>query len=138
MMFITRLPLLLLAVLLSTNFVSCGGKLKGEFAVKTAFDDAYRKPQLNPEFNSLEEIQWVYSFQGATPRRNISVIIQKKEAMWVETAAYSDYIGEEKSILQGIIHNYPAGNYRIVIMETVKNQLIDEIEFSVYSDEDND
>lgn len=128
------IPVLLLTAVF---LFSCGGS-KGDFAFKHSFDEAYRKAQGVPEFKSLDEIHWVYSFKGSAGRQNISVIIQKKEITWVETAAYSDYVGEEKTIIQGTIHNYPPGNYRISLINSIRNEPIDEVEFIVYSDNEDD
>ena len=130
------IQLLLVSVMLI--FLHCGG-LKGEFAFKNAFDDAFRKTERTPEFHVDEEIQWVFSFKTPYSYANISVLIQQLDlSLWIEVAAYSDYIGEEKSIVKGTIQNYPPGKYRITLMDTFRNKLISETEFIVYSEEEED
>ena len=71
------------SILVSIAF-SCG-KLKGEFAFKTFYDDSYKKFTIDPEFAANEEVKWVYVFKSASKSpQKIGIIYMKKEVVWVD------------------------------------------------------
>jgi len=116
--------------------LSCG-RISGEFAFKTEFDDVFRKPIRMPEIDTNKKIEWVYSFRSDFSRRNIYVMIMKKEMTWIEVAAYKDYAGDGKITIGGVIEGYEPGQYRIMLIDSASgNAVIDNIVFVIYSEDD--
>ena len=115
--------------------LSCG-KISGEFALKTEFDDIFRKPIRTPEIDANKKTEWVFSFSNSFSRRDIYVIIMKKETAWIEVAAYKDYAGGEKKTVGGIIEGYEPGQYRILLVDSISGSAIDDIVFIIYSEND--
>ncbi len=127
--FIIILPALIL-------FGSCG-KLKGEFALRRFSDDVFRKTTGSFECDVREEVQWTYVFPEVTARRNIGIVIQKKEIGWIEYTSRSDYIDLEKKAVHGSIKGYQPGEYQIVILHvTESNQVLDRLKFYVYNNKE--
>lgn len=129
---IITLPLAL--ILLLTVF-SCG-KPKGEFAFKLPEDKGYRKVIKNPEFDSEVEVDWIYTFDSFRGRMNLGVIILKRELLWVDILAYTDYADSEKRIVYGKLKGLEPGDYRLMITEITDSEqnTIDEVYFYIYSD----
>ena len=129
---IITLPLAL--ILLLTVF-SCG-KPKGEFAFKLPEDKGYRKVIKNPEFDSAVEVDWIYTFDSFRWRMNLGVIILKRELLWVDILAYTDYADSEKRIVYGKLKGLEPGDYRLMITEITDSEqnTIDEVYFYIYSD----
>ncbi|HOP62509.1 MAG TPA: hypothetical protein PK358_07510 [Spirochaetota bacterium] len=118
--------------------VSCG-RPKGEFAFKTQVDKSYKIRQKRLEFNSAEELKWVYKFSGFPAGRiKLGVLILKKELGWVDILTRPDYIDEMKNIVYGTISDFEPGDYRIMITEITddETEVIDQCELSLYSDEE--
>ena len=115
--------------------LSCG-KINGEFAFKTEFDDIFRKPIRMPEIDANKKTEWVYSFNSSIALRDIYVMTMKKEITWIEVAAYKDYAGDDKRTISGIIEGYEPGQYRILLLDSTFNKTIDDIVFTVYSEND--
>ena len=114
-------------------------KLKGEFAFKLPEDKGYKLLLKNSEFSAAEEVDWVYKFDSISSKRiEIGVIILKKEIGWIDILTLTDYIGPNKNIIYGKLKDFTPGDYKIVLIQSVlgENQIIDEIEIYLYSDED--
>jgi hypothetical protein len=119
-------------------FPSCG-RLKGEFAFQEPDDKCYRTNQGRLEFDSAQEIKWVYKFESVPSSRvNLGIIILKKELSWVDIITTSDYIDPMKGIIYGTLKELEPGDYKIVITQITidGNQKIDEKEVYLYSDEE--
>jgi len=131
-MTIFKAPLILILFL---AVFSCG-KPKGEFAFKLPEDKGYRKIVNTPEFDSAAEVDWIYSFGSFRGRRNLGVIILKRELLWVDILAYTDFVDAEKKIVYGNIRGLEPGDYRLMITEITENEqkTIDEVYFYIYSD----
>lgn len=126
-------------LLISVLFLLSCGKLTGKFAFQTPEDKCYKINQDRLEFDSSQEIKWVYTFNAIPSGRiHLGVIILKKELGWIDILTTSDYIGPAKSMLYGTLKELEPGDYKIVIVETTidGNKKIDEIEFYLYSDEE--
>lgn len=119
-------------------FVSCG-KVKGEFAFQTPLDKSYKIRQERLEFNSAEELKWIYKFSGYPGERiKLGVIIMKKELGWVDVISMPDYIDEMKDIVYGSIKGFDPGDYRIIITEIGEDEsvIIDSCDIYLFSDEE--
>lgn len=124
----------LAAAILALSFaaLSCGG-MKGEFGFKRFGEDAYRRAVEVPEFLSDEEIAWVYRFRKKYGERDIGVICQKKELVWVEVFSKVDRIDNTRRNIYGDIRGLEPGEYRIVLTELRRdNRLIDSADFIIY------
>ena len=121
-----------LAIIVLALLVSCG-KLKGEFAIKNAMDDNYRRITRSLEFAREDEIQWAYIFQNNKIRHKIGVIILKKELVWVEVTSYTSIIDINNNIVHGTIKDYPPGDYQIVLTDVENNNFIEKKDFLIYS-----
>lgn len=119
-------------------FLSCG-KLAGKFAFQGEDDKGYKINQSRLEFDSAKETKWVYTF-NTTPsgRIHLGVVLLKKELGWVDILTTSDYIDPMKNIVYGTLKDLEPGSYKIVIVEVTidGNKKIDEVEFNLYSDEE--
>jgi len=127
-----------IVILVLLTVFSCG-KLKGEFAFQTPDDKGYKINQSRHEFNSTDEINWIYRFHSkAGGRIKLGVIILKKEIGWIDILTTSDYIDPLKNIVYGTLKGFEPGDYKIVLVELTSegNRTIDEIEFYIYSDEE--
>ena len=113
--------------------LSCG-KANGQFGFKTEFDDIFRRPLRMPEIDTNKKTEWVYSFDSDFSRRDINIIIMKKELGWIEIAAYKDYVGMGKRTIGGVIEEYEPGLYRIQLVDSLRKKTIDSIVFTVYSE----
>ena len=119
-------------------FVSCG-KLKGEFAFQAPEDKTYKRNPGRLEFDSGQEIKWIYSFTSIPMgRTKLGVIILKKELGWVDILTTSDYIDSLKKVVYGTLKELEPGDYKIVLVELTSdgNKKIDEKEVYIYSDEE--
>jgi len=125
-----RIPALALCVALLT--VSCGS-LKGEFAMRKAPDDTYRKIHGSPEFAMDDEIQWVYSIAAVRSTGTVGVLLMKKEIVWVEVSHRNESVNPQNRVVYGIISGLPEGHYRLVLNNINKGRMIDELYFSVYA-----
>jgi hypothetical protein len=117
--------------------LSCG-RPSGEFAFKLPEDKGYKKPAVLPEFNSSDEVNWIYSFSSIRGHLKAGVILLKKELVWVDVLSYSDYADSEKTILYGKIQGLDPGDYRLMITEILEDEqkVLDEIEFYIFTDDD--
>lgn len=121
-------------VMLLLLFVSCG-RLEGEFALRRFSDDVFRKAGGSFECRVTEEVQWAYVLKKADRRRDIGVVIQKKEIGWVEVKTRTDYIGLEKRAVHGLINGYGPGEYQIVILDVSDdNSVLGRLKFFVYDE----
>jgi hypothetical protein len=120
-------------------FISCG-KMKGEFAFQNPGDKGYKVNQSRLEFNSKDEVNWIYKLSSAPRGRvKIGIIILKKEIGWIDVLTVSDYADPLKDTIYGKLKDMEPGEYKIVLIESnpAGNRHIDEIEIYLYSDEDN-
>ena len=126
-----------LLFLIGVFCVSCG-RLHGEFAFRQGNDKGYKRILSRLEFDSGENVDWIYSFQNASGKRSIGVIFMKKELGWVDIMTSRDYIDETKQIVYGNIQGFEPGEYKLVLTEITLNggRKIDEKEFYIYSDEE--
>ena len=129
------LPILFFAF--SAVLLSCG-KPSGEFAFKLPEDKGYKKPAVFQEFNSADEVSWIYSFSSIRGRLKLGVILLRKELVWVDVLSYSDYADSEKRRIYGEIKGLEPGDYRLMITEINENDrvVLDEIEFYIFTDDD--
>jgi len=120
---------------IAAALLSCG-KPKGEFAFKLQEDKGYRKVMNTPEFDSAVEVDWIYTFDRIRGKVKLGVIILKKELLWIDILAYTDYADSEKRIVYGKIKGLDPGDYRLMITEITDNEqsIIDEVYFYLYSD----
>lgn len=126
-------------ILISLLFPLSCGKLRGEFAFQTPLDKSYKIRQERLEFDSAEEIKWVYKFGGVPGSRiKLGVILMKKELGWVDILSMPDYIDEMKDMVYGTIRDLDPGDYRIVITEITEDTpvIIDQCDFYLFSDEE--
>lgn len=115
-------------------FMSGCGALKGEFGFRNFGDEAYRKIDGTPDFEKSKKINWVFVFSNAGDARSISVVLLKKELVWVDIDSRIEIISESSNIIYGDIANLDEGRYKIMISEG--SALIAEKEFTVFADED--
>lgn len=128
-----HIPLILLLFIL---LFSCGD-LKGDFAVKTLFEDTYRKASGTLEIELGKELQWVYQFGKIPVNTRIGIVLLKKEIFWVDVNTSSQTLGGARNIIYGTISQLPPGQYRIVLTDVAKsNAIIDDLSFVIYSDDD--
>jgi len=117
-------------------------KLSGEFAFKTHDDQGYKLIRNKLEFSAAEEIDWVYKFNSTPSQRiQIGVVIYKKELGWIDLITLTDYIDFTKNIIYGKLKELEPGEYKIVLVRTGRsglgsNEIIDEVEIYLYSEED--
>jgi hypothetical protein len=119
--------------------ISGCGKLKGQFAFQTPDDKCYKIKEAKLEFDSSQEIKWVYTFNSNPSERvKLGVIILKKELGWIDILTTSDHIDARKNILYGTLKELDPGDYKLVITEITidGNRKVDEVEFYLYSDEE--
>ncbi len=125
-------------IIFLTVFISCG-KLKGQFAFKEPLDKSYKIGQERLEFDSSEEVKWLYKFNNFPGNRiRLGVIILKKELGWVDVLSMPDFIDEQKDVVYGAIKGLDPGDYKLVITEFEDNKtvIIDSCEFYIFSDEE--
>ncbi len=115
-------------------FFSGCGALKGEFAFRNPGEEAYRKIEGVPEFESSKKTEWVFVFKNAGSTRKISVVLLKKELVWVDIDSRLESISEAENIVYGIIENLSQGSYKIVI--SAESDVIAEKEFTVFANDD--
>ena len=130
-----RIIPVIIVVILSLSIVGCG-KLEGEFAFKTFFDDVYRRIQGVPQFDDTMEVNWVYVFNEVHGYHNIGVVIMKKEIIWVDIEKRIENINESKRTIYGRIKDLEEGRYKIIIAKAGK--IIDQKEFLIYGAAEND
>ncbi|MCU0821966.1 MAG: hypothetical protein MUC95_05770, partial [Spirochaetes bacterium] len=80
------------------------------------------------------KISWIFVFKNAGDVRKISVVILKKELVWVDIDSRLENISETSNIIYGDIENYNEGMYKIMISDG--GIVISEKEFSVFVDDD--
>lgn len=125
-----------LHLLFLTLMLACGG-IKGTFAVKTILEDTYRKVPDILEVEQGKELQWIYRFDRVPSGATIGIVLLKKEISWVDVNTTSETLPGKKNIIYGNISRLPRGKYRIVLTNVAKgNAIIDELAFTVYSDEE--
>jgi len=129
--------ILILFFAFSSVLLSCG-KPSGEFAFKLPEDKGYKKEALHQEFNSADEVSWIYSFSSIRGRVKLGVVLLRKELVWVDVLSYSDYADSEKRRIYGEIKGLEPGDYRLMITEINENDqvVLDEIEFYIFNDDD--
>ena len=118
----------------SLIFISGCGALKGEFGFRNPGDEAYRKLEGVPEFEKSKKIEWVFVFKKVRGTRSISVVLLKKELVWVDIDSRLENISESSNIIYGDIQNLDEGRYKIMISEG--SGMIAEKEFAVFADDD--
>lgn len=128
-------PLLIVTLLSLSLLLQAGcGKLKGDFAFKQADSDVYKRIDGTPEFRRSDAIDWVFQFQKVTSERQVSVVLLKKEIVWVEISAGIEKINKIKKSVYGTVEQFDEGTYKIVIAE--RGSIIDEKEFKVFTEDD--
>ena len=110
------------------------GKLKGQFAWKTAEMDAYRQMTDDMEFASDKPVDWVFAFDRVSGVRYIYVVLQKKELVWVDIKKETIETDKTSPFVHGRIGNLEPGEYQIVLAE--KEHRIADKRFVVYDPED--
>jgi hypothetical protein len=123
------------AIVILTVFLIIGcGRLKGEFAFKRSFQDAYRRIDGPLNFEINETIHWVYIFNTVNKVYNINITLLKKELVWVDINSRMEMISESNKIIYGTIENLDIGTYKIIL--NYENNMIDEREFVIFSEEE--
>jgi hypothetical protein len=129
---------LVLLLSMTALALSCGG-VKGEFGFKRFGDDTYHRLDGAPEFASDEEIAWVFKLAKKYSERDIGVLIQKKELVWVEVSSRNQHITETDKAVYGTIKDLQPGEYKLVLtLVKDDNSLIDSKDFSVYEREEDE
>ncbi|TFH43083.1 MAG: hypothetical protein E4G96_01990 [Chrysiogenales bacterium] len=124
------------AIVISLTALSCGG-MKGEFGFKMFGQDTYRHATGTPEFPADEEIAWVYHFHKKYGEREIGVVYQKKELVWIEVFSRSERIDNTNRTIYGSIKGLSPGEYRIILTETHDdNRLVGSADFIIYEREE--
>lgn len=126
-------------IVITILFSASCGKLKGEFAFQTPLDKSYKIRQERLEFNSAEELKWIYKFKVIPSKKiKLGVIIMKKELGWVDILSMPDYIDPMKGMVYGTVSEFEPGDYRIVITEITEDEttIIDKCDFYLFSDEE--
>jgi hypothetical protein len=130
---VTCLALLLAITALA---LSCLG-VKGDFGFKRFGDDTYRRIEGTPEFSSDETVDWVFKLSKKYSDREIGIVLQKKELVWVEISTRSQRITEASEALYGTIRDLQPGEYRLVLTLVKKdNELVDSKDFIIYEKEE--
>ena len=115
-------------------FMSGCGAMKGEFAFKNFEDEAYRKIDGSPEFEKSKKVNWVFVFKNVSGTRGVSVVLLKRELVWVDIDSRIENISETNNIIYGNIENLAEGRYKIMISD--ESAVISEKEFTVFADDD--
>ncbi len=126
-------------IFVSLLFTFSCGKPSGEFAFQAPFDKSYKKNQDRLEFDSSQEIKWIYKFKDTIRKRTkLGVIIMKKELGWVDVFAMPEYIDEIKNIVYGTIKDFEPGEYKIVITKITEDEtiILDQCAFYLFSDDE--
>lgn len=120
-----------LALLLAITVLSCG--VKGEFGFKRFGDDTYHRIDGMPEFASDEEVAWVFMLKKKYTERDIGIVCQKKELVWVDVINTSKSITETDKAVYGAIKGFEPGEYRIILTQVKDaNRIIDSKDFIIY------
>jgi hypothetical protein len=129
---VTCLALLLAMTALA---LSCG--VKGEFGFKRFGDDTYSKIGGTPEFASDEEISWVFLLKKKYSERDIGIVCQKKELVWVDVLTRVQRITPTDRAIYGTIKDFQPGEYHLILtLPEDDNDIIDSKDFIVYDRED--
>jgi hypothetical protein len=131
----TRLvPFTLLLALVALSF-SCG--VKGEFGFRKFGDDTYHRIEATPEFASDDAVDWVFKLDKKYKDKDIGVVLQKKELVWVEVYTRSQHISLADSAIYGTIKDLQPGEYQLVLtLVKDDNSLIDSKGFVIYEKEE--
>ena len=124
---------LMLCVLCALSASACG-RMTGQFAYKMPDADCYRQMDDGMEFSSGVPVDWVFSFDRVSGRKNISVIVQKKEIVWADVTKDSRTAEKGSPYVHGTVSGLEPGEYRIVLSSG--DTLIAEKPFSVYDPSD--
>jgi hypothetical protein len=127
---------LTLLLAMTTLALSCGG-VKGEFGFKRFGDDTYHRINGTPEFASDEVIDWVFKLGKKYGEREIGILCQKKELVWVDVTSRRQRITVTDEALYGTIKDLPPGEYKIVLTLVKRdNSLIASKDFIIYEKEE--
>jgi hypothetical protein len=118
--------------------LSCGG-VKGEFGFKRFGDDTYHRIDGRAEFASDEVIDWVFKLGKKYSERDIGILCQKKELVWVDVTSRSQRITETDKAIYGTIKDLQPGEYKLVLtLVGSDNDLIDSKDFIIYEKEEDE
>ena len=111
-------------------------RVKGDFGFKKFGDETYHRIDGTPEFASDEAIDWVFRLSRKYGERDIGIVLQKKELVWVEISTRSQRITTADRALYGTIKDLQPGEYKLVLtLVKSDNELIDSKNFIVYEKE---
>jgi hypothetical protein len=129
---LTQTAILLALALLAT---SCG--LQGQFGFRKSGEDTYRRIDARPEFAADEQIEWIFVFKKISGERDIGVVYQKKELVWVEVFTQTARVDKMAKVVYGTIKNLAPGEYQIIITDVKDdNRLIDSRDFVIYENDE--
>lgn len=115
--------------------VSCG--LQGEFGFRKFGEDAYRRIDAMPEFPAGDEVDWIFAFKKVSGERDIGIVYQKKELVWVEVFTRTARVEKKARFVYGTIKDLAPGEYQILITDVQDdNRLIAGKSFVIYENED--
>lgn len=106
---------------------------EGEFAFRSGIDNRFKRMDGIPEFPQQEKVDWCFAFKKDYGKRDIGVIVMKKEIVWVDVVKQRERIDSSKRVIFGTIEGYTKGRYKLIL--TDNNEIIGEKEFIVYSEE---
>lgn len=105
------------------------------FAYKTFDMDTYRNMGESFEFSSDKPFDWVCTLTS-NPGKRVTVIIQKKELVWVDVMKEAQDIKKKDLFVHGRIEGLDPGDYRIVLVgDNNTDKAAAEYEFRLYNGE---
>ena len=109
-------------------------KLQGEFAFKKPDDDRYKRVKGIPEFNINSSIKWCYLLKKSYEKLSVGVVLIKKEIIWVDVISRVETINKSTKAIYGTIEKLNEGRYKLLVSES--NEIVDEMEFIIYRDDE--
>jgi hypothetical protein len=135
-MFSKKITPMVPALMALMMILSCA-KITGTFALKYPTEDSYRRVREAVEIEKNSQVQWVFKLDKVlTNKTPIGVILLKKELVWVDVLVQSVTVGPDNEIVYGTIKDLEEGDYKIMLTDVKKGREIDELEFTIYSDEE--
>jgi hypothetical protein len=127
-MWIKILPALSVVALL---FIGSCSK-EQPFAYKTFDMDSYRNMGEHFEFPADKAFDWVCKLSG-NPGSRITVIVQKKELVWVDITKEAQNFNKKSPFVHGRIEGLEPGEYKIILISGSKASA--EYEFRLFNGE---
>ncbi|HRZ25390.1 MAG TPA: hypothetical protein P5295_01155 [Spirochaetota bacterium] len=126
----------LCALIALSTALSCG-RISGTFALKYPMEDSYRRVQGDLEIDKEVPVQWVFKLDKVPSEKTpIGVMLMKKELVWVDVLIQNAVAGPENAVIYGTIRDLDEGSYKIMLTDVRKSSEIAELEFMIYSDDD--